>query len=293
MLSEKLFLMVKELLGLLVAILFFIPESGSVSAQQPNGGLAVTMVEEFPTEVNLTKLELIDFPINIFVAAESVNDFRKIEEKLKKYPNLDLVGYWPVLKKEEGYWFSAFSKRKAIARVIEELESVNSPISVLWDAELPHLRRRLFLTELPRFLGSRKMVQNFIAEPPEEVTLYVAENRRRGLLCDLILNFSGVTFGRDLGYNRVEMLYGQWNLGTLQKFLKTGKQLAGNYRPAFGLTAGGVGDSPTEANWMLSPQELDEELRVAQDLGIKEVVIYRLGGLDKAYLEVIKKYVSR
>lgn len=273
--------------------MFFVLKPGSVSAQRQNGDLAVTLVEEFPTEANLTKLELIDFPVNIFVAAESISDFRKTEEKLKKHPNLGLVGYWPILKKDEGYWFSAFSKRKATTRIIKELEGIDSPISVLWDAELPHLRRRLFLTELPRFLGNRKMVEDFIVDPQEKIPLYVAENRRRGFICDLASKFLGVTFGRNLKYNLVEMLYGQWDLETLQEFLRTDKKLGGNYYPAFGLTAEGVGDGQTEASWMLSPQKLDEELSAAQDLGIEEVVIYRLGGLDREYLEVIKKYVSR
>lgn len=285
-------LFLRTLLGLLVIIFVFVPEPQSVLAERQGDTLTITLVEEFPTEANLAKLELIDFPVNIFIAAESTWEFSQIEERLKKYSNVELIGYWPVLKKEEGYWISAFSKRRAIERIIRELKGVNRPISVLWDAELPHLRRRLFLTELPRFLGNRRIIQDFIAAPPTEVTLHVAENRRRGILYQLVLKFFGVTFGPKLEYNRIEMLYGQWDSELLKKFLKTGEQLGGSYYPAFGLTAEGVGDRATEANWMLSPQKLDEQLSIAQDSGIKDVVIYRLGGLSEEYLEMIEKYVS-
>ena len=121
----------------------------------------ITLLEEFPIEENLSKLELLDFPVNIFVAANNIIEFNKIEEKIKKYPFVKTVGYWPILSIEDGYWFSAFTKREGIKRIMKELESTNTPFSVLWDAELPHLRKRLFLTEIPKFFSNRKLIRNF------------------------------------------------------------------------------------------------------------------------------------
>ena len=250
----------------------------------------VILVEEFPTEENLAKLELFDFPINIFVAAKNIAEFKKIEDKLKKYPVVKTVGYWPTLKIEEVYWFSPFSKREGIERTIKELENIDRPISILWDAELPHLRRRLFLTEILRFFSNREIIRNFVAKSPKNVTLYVAENRNRGTIYNLFLKMFGVTFVPDLKYNRIEMLYGKLRPETLRELLDEGVAASKNYYPAFGTTAEGVGEKPKEKNWMrISPKILDEQLNIAQKFGIKGVVIYRLGGIDKEYLEVIKK----
>ncbi len=258
-----------------------------------NKQLAVTLVEEFPTEENLAKLNLFDFPVNIFVAANNITEFKKIEDRLKKYPIVKEVGYWPILKIEEGYWFSAFSKREGIKRIIKELESIDRPISVLWDAELPHLRRRLFLTEVSRLLGNREIIQNFVTNPPKDVTLYVAENRSKGTIYNLLLKIFAVTFVPELKYNRIEMLYGQLRPETLRRSLNSGVATSKNYFPAFGTTAEGIGENPKEGSWMrISPQILGEQLSIAQKFGIKRVIIYRLGGLDKDYLEVIKEFVK-
>lgn len=250
----------------------------------------VILVEEFPTEENLSKLEMFDFPINIFVAANNITEFKKIVDKLKKYPVVKTVGYWPTLKIEEGYWFSAFSKKEGIEKTIKELENIDGPISVLWDAELPHLRRRLFLTEIPRFFANREIIRNFIAKPPKNVTLYVAENRNRGTIYNLFLKMFAVTFIPDFKYDRIEMLYGQLRPEALIELLKNGVATSKNYYPALGTTAEGIGEKPREKNWMrISPKILEEQLKIAQKFGIKGVVIYRLGGIDKEYLEVIKK----
>lgn len=202
------------------------------------------------------------------------------------------MGYWPTLKIEEGYWVSAFSKREGIERIIKELQNVDETISVLWDAELPHLRRQLFITELPEFLGNRKIIQDFVAKPPENVTLYVAENRKRNILHKLFLRIFTVTFDPHLNYNRIEMLYGQLKPEALGKSLKMGiAEMGRNYNPVFGVTAEGIGGSAKEGSWMrISPAILDKQLSIAQKFGIKKVFIYRLGGLDQDYLKVIKKY---
>jgi hypothetical protein len=252
----------------------------------------ITLLEEFPIEENLSKLELLDFPVNIFVAANNIIEFNKIEEKIKKYPFVKTVGYWPILSIEDGYWFSAFTKREGIKRIMKELESTNTPFSVLWDAELPHLRKRLFLTEIPKFFSNRKLIRNFIAKPPKNVTLYVAENQNRGSIYSFFLKIFGITFTPDFEYNRVEMLYGQKHPNRLRELLKSGKA-NNNYYPTFGTTAEGINEDPYKESWMrISPEILEEQLNIAKEFGIKSIVIYRLGGLNEKYLNVIRSFIK-
>ena len=58
--------------------------------------------EEFPNEENLSNLDYFDFPIELVLAAKSLDEFEALEEKLKK-GNVKNVVYWPLLSKEEGY----------------------------------------------------------------------------------------------------------------------------------------------------------------------------------------------
>ena len=55
---------------------------------------------------------------------------------------------------------------------------------------------------------------------------------------------------------------------------------------ALGTIAVGItGNEP-----ILNPEELARDLKIAKNNGINEVVIFRLGGLNKEYVDVIKKY---
>jgi len=42
---------------------------------------------------------------------------------------------------------------------------------------------------------------------------------------------------------------------------------------------------------LLSAGQLEKDLRIAQDVGVKEVVLFRLGGLNKKYVKVMEKFV--
>lgn len=59
------------------------------------------------------------------------------------------------------------------------------------------------------------------------------------------------------------------------------------YTVALGLI--GLGEDKTAS--IISPLDLDQDLHVAKEEGIKEATIYRLGGLNKEYLKVIEKYL--
>ena len=41
---------------------------------------------------------------------------------------------------------------------------------------------------------------------------------------------------------------------------------------------------------IITPEQLERDLRICRELNVKEVVIYRLGGLNKEYLKVINKF---
>ena len=59
------------------------------------------------------------------------------------------------------------------------------------------------------------------------------------------------------------------------------------FLPAFGTIATGIaGIEP-----ILSPEKLALDLQIAEKNKIKEVVIFRLGGLNKEYIKTISKFV--
>ncbi len=69
--------------------------------------MQINFYEEFPTDENLMKLKLVKCPTKLFVAADSLKEFKELEKKVKKIKKNTEVGYWPIIK--NSYWISQFA----------------------------------------------------------------------------------------------------------------------------------------------------------------------------------------
>ena len=85
--------------------------------------MIISFFEEFPTEETLAKLKLVSWPTKLYVAANSVEQFRAITSVVRHNKQLLEAVYWPILKKQEGYWISPFSKQGALQQLFDELEN--------------------------------------------------------------------------------------------------------------------------------------------------------------------------
>lgn len=260
--------------------------------------MKISFYEEFPTKDALDKITLIDFPIKLIIAAKSLNDFYLIKNKIGQYKNKNIeeVIYWPVLDKEEGYWFSAFTKNSALNRIINELKQNKKRLTVMWDAEIP-FHKSLIFKEVINYFKNRGIILNFFKKAHEyNIEIFTSEyplesKFLRNLLHDLFL----ISFDPKKYKNKkIAMLYTSFlkNHPNVEKFLekqlKIGEKYFGNeFMVALGTIAPGInGNEP-----ILKPEELDRDLKIAKNNSINDVVIFRLGGLNRHYLSVIKKYI--
>ena len=74
---------------------------------------------------------------------------------------------------------------------------------------------------------------------------------------------------------------------TITRDLKLYKKDNVNFIVAYGTISTGIKNNES----ILSPDQLKKDLITAKRVGIDEIIIYRLGGLDKNYCSVIKKFV--
>lgn len=244
--------------------------------------MLISFFEEFPTEESLAKLKLVSWPTKLYVAAENVQQFRAVTSTIRHNKNLLEAIYWPVLKKEEGYWISPFSKRSALQRLFEELEHKN--ISVMLDLELPTTRNPwLYLTELFHFRKDKKMIHSFVCNHPGETYLceYAASGKnlkRLGLHYPNQKSKVMKMFYHSIHDYRDEQLRNEFKQGLAE--------FGERYIIGYGTIAIGVnGDEQ-----ILSAEQLEKDLQIAQEVGVKEVVLFRLGGLDKKYVKVLKNF---
>lgn len=252
--------------------------------------MKVSFYEEFPNKKNLEKLRLLSFETEVYVAAKSLKEFFDIRRRVEKISKKARAYYWPILELEEGYWLSPFSKTSGLKRVITELTKEKERIKVVWDAELPFLKKSLFLVGLPSFLYNRKLISGFLQS---NTRVLINENVLVG--SSWLGKLFGLYFDPKIFSNRKTLMYYTSMLRMqrvkelfLQRIVKEKELLGDKLSVGVGcITTGIKGDEP-----LLSPGELERDLNRLQEAGIKEVIVYRLGGLNKAYLKVIEKYVD-
>ena len=249
--------------------------------------MLISFFEEFPTKENLAKLKLVTWPTKLYLAVPSYRAFQQLTSQIKNKQAQEFI-YWPILSKREGYWISPFSSQKALTRIFREL--AGKKVSVMLDLELPTRQNFwLYFTQSFQFRGNKKIIGDFIAGHQGQIYLaeyYLEGQKPEGLLERLGLHYQS---GK---VKVIKMLYHSLHPFSEEFFrreLPRGKQEYGkNFLVAYGTM--GTGIHQTEPN--IEPKQLKKDLRLARKAGIAEVVIYRLGGLDKEYRKVIKKFSS-
>jgi len=250
--------------------------------------MQISFFEEYPTEENLAKLKLLPFKTSLYLAAESVGQFLELRSRVRRqYKNVDKIVYWPILKVSEGYWISTFSKNAAVERIIREINSSKEKFPILWDAELPLLNKKLYFTEFLNFFKNRRIIKKILQNSNTNHPIIVAAFPQNGISKFLHFLTGASFYSGDFLY--MDMIYTSLlrdvnKMEFLKRTVRESRDKFNQYIVALGLIAGGVeGEVP-----LISKEDLLKELEFVEKQGIKEVVIYRLGGLNKEYLGVLK-----
>lgn len=244
--------------------------------------MMISFFEEFPDKNSISKLRLIRFPIKLYLGAKSLNEFKQLKNGIRN-KNVREIIYWPILEKKEGYWISPFSQRKALLRIFSELK--NQKIPVMLDLELPtRWNLRLYLTQEHNFFRNKKSIREFINNYSGEI--YLAEYYPEGKRKEKIMQMLGIHYTNHK-VKVIKMLYHSmhhFDEAFLRKELQRGRAEFGeNYLIGLGTIAKGIdGNEP-----ILSPELLKRDLELAKECGIREVIIFRLGGVDERYVNML------
>lgn len=248
--------------------------------------MRVSFFEEFPTPENLQPAAFLRPPCRVYLAAPSPEKFRQSKQDLAKI-NQDLeASYWPILP--QSYWVSPFSKLRELQNLRNEL--VESKFrSVLIDLELPILAKGMILQNLPGFFSHKRLLKDLPLYPEELVT---AEYPALGPLTQSVLEFLGLSMPRRVvAHTKIVMFYTSF-LRSLKaqrtikrQIIRLHHEWPGSIHVGLGTIATGV--FGTEG--IVPARELREQIRFFRSEGIPEVTIYRLGGVQGAYLDAIRE----
>ena len=102
---------------------------------------------EFPEKVNWKNFKkLVNFETEVYVTCKNREEFNFWKKKIKN-KFID-VGAWPVLSKEEGYWFSGFLNKKSIDK-LKEFNGLKIKIDI--EPPFPGERKNPYLFVLKYF----------------------------------------------------------------------------------------------------------------------------------------------
>jgi hypothetical protein len=235
---------------------------------------------EFPTKKNLEKLKLITWPCKIFIAAHSLNEFQKFEKQAKKINKNIKTAYWPIVK--NSYWISPLSNTKDLKDLFSELEKCKNELLI--DLEFPILNKKLFFKNFLFFLKNKRLIKEFLEKNKKRITT--------AQFPSAIINWLYRLLGIDYSVNSEKSF--MWYSSTLSHVMnrKTQKhllKLEDKHVHSVGLGTIAKGIITTEP--ILSPDKLRIDLNFVKKNGFKKVIIFRLGGLNKKYIETIKKFL--
>jgi len=248
---------------------------------------------EFP-ETGLQKADLINFSSVVYIAAKSYAEFQQYKEKLWAINPRVKAAYWPILKKS--YWLSPFSFTWELKKIRRELEerSPKKPLKVLIDLELPMLYKKLFFINFFSFWRNKKKIGKLFDDASSlnlEIATAEYDFSAWGWLTNKILRCLGLSYAGS--HKRIIMYYSSMLPNWRKKICKRGlkKIYRGQNRNLeVGLGVIDVGILGNESK--LSIKNLEKDLRFMKENGTNTAVIFQLSGLNKDYLEVIKKYIN-
>ena len=252
--------------------------------------MKIGFFQEYTSKDVFSPLKHINFPINLYIGCKNVKQFLSISIELrKKYKNIEKVIYWPILKLSEGYWLSGFAKQPAIRRVTREINFAKESFPVLWDAELPSLNKKLLFTEIPLLLKNLIIIYKALLKQKPSNPIIVAEFPRFGI-SNVLSIIGGATFPFTK-YHRLDMLYSSF-LKITHKEIRIRNIIRSNilkYKK-YTVGVGLIGRDKNDPTPLLTLKEFDRDMKICKDEGVKEVVLYRLSGMNGNYLRILKKY---
>ena len=244
--------------------------------------IRVGLYEEFPNPWRLAKLQYVDFPVTLAIAAPSRAEFEERRAAiLQTYPQVHEVYFWPLLAFKEGYYPGTWSDAAAIRRVAADAKG----IPVLWDLELPPKLRHPSIQSWP---SNRAFLDHWLRNRKEPVDLWRSYAMMG--LDPLFLRLIGMHFD-PLEHPAVRLhldLYAKkpgLSSERMARVLRCGVERYGaQFIPSLGVLNDGEGP----ASFFITPERLRRDLYLARQAGVGELWLFGVNGLNEAYVSAVR-----
>ena len=241
--------------------------------------MQIDFYEEFPTKDNLEKLKLIKFKSRVFIAAKSLNEFNKIAKQANSINKNLNYAYWPIIK--NSYRISPFSNTLDLIKLFSELNKTKKVLLI--DLELPP-NIKTIIKNLFSFNKNKELIKKFLEKNRARIiTVQYSLYKLLKIMRLLGVDYNVKTKKSLMFYTSIIPKFMIKNIKGYLINLKEKK----DYFISLGTIAKGIfGNEP-----ILSPENLEKDLKFIKKIGFNKAIIFRLGGLNKNYIKVINKFI--
>ncbi len=241
----------------------------------------VGLYEEFPAQERLAKLQQVDFPVSLAVAAASREAFLALRDQvLDGYPAVRDVYFWPVLPVEAGYYAGPLAENRAL----REAANAAQGLPTLWDVELPRAPAQPAWGD---WAGNRDFVDQWLSErtAPTHVWRSAAfMGLDPWLLRQAGLHYDPLDYGQVWFHLDLYTTGGGLPADLMATILRCGVERYGDrFIPAFGVLNDGVGAPEI----YVPAATLERDLVLARAAGVSEVWVFGVNGLNAEYLAAL------
>jgi hypothetical protein len=246
----------------------------------------VGLYEEFPTPERLAKLQQVDFPVSLAVAAPSRAAFLELQSTIyQNYPQVRQLFFWPLLDKSEGYYLGPFSDAPAIERVAAQA----ADLPVLWDLELPLNEILFFKRGMVNWQRNRQFLDRWLRARTEPTSIwrsYAALGLNQALL-----RLAGVHYD-PLDYPQVALHLDLYTTGAgrpRDQLLRLLHQGVARYGARFVPAFGSLDDGEGRPEQFVPAATLRCDLQLAREAGVAEIWLFGVNGLNAEYLAAVRE----
>ncbi len=259
--------------------------------------MRINFFEEYPTEENMAKLNLIGWSSTILIAAPSLKEFEDIRTKYSNQYPLITFGWWPTIA--GSYWVSGLSNSEDLKRLFIELTSKihDKELPVLIDLELP-IKKYLYFKNIFNVGRNKKIISKFFTEASQyNLKIYTAEYPAFNSLMHKFWQLLGISPSFKFKHIKLPMCYSSMGvkyfgekIWSLVKKFERKFSMKNPGRVGFGLGTIAIGVLGNEP--ILEIEKFKTDMIWAKQSGVSEVFIFRLGGMNKQHQTILSDFIS-
>lgn len=253
---------------------------------------------EFPDMANWDVINKLNFKTEIGIAAETEKEYNKCRSKIKN-KNIKTI-YWPTLSKKEGYWFSGYTKKTEISKLLKINEK---NIKIDLEPKIPNIKYKnyLLLLYLLRLLFKKPKNYQYLKQTIEKLnnknlilsTLPFPKflNKKLGIYVNPQHHKINFFIYNTLIKHPFKSILGMYYKSFIKRKLKQYK----NISFAVGCTGPGIfEDEPIYKNI----EEFKKDLDFMANLNVKNLVIFEISSLSnrpdaEEWFELIQTYIKK